>query len=96
MKMAIDSILDQSPEVLEHVLVLFEHEREDSLLNITLARNAIQRLEIEIQQMENGIRRSEDYSQIIKANLATRTDGFLRRQYKKPLNEEITPDDHDS
>lgn len=88
MKMPIDSLLEHTPEVLEQVLGLFEHERENSLIDIEIAQNAIRDLELKIKSLENGIKRSEDFSRIIKTHLETRTEGQLRREYEKRLKSE--------
>lgn len=89
MQMPIDSLLDRQSEVLEGILVLFEHEREDARIQIELARNAIRELELKIQEYENRIKRSEDYSNIIRIHMDTRTEGLMRRLHAKHESEAL-------
>lgn len=90
LKMPIDNLLDHKPEVLGAILPLFEHEREQSLIEIKALQNQIIALELEIESRHNAIQRSQDYTKIIQVHLATRTEGFLRREAAK-RDDEVSP-----
>ena len=77
--MPIDNLLDHKPEVLEAILPLFEHERENSAIEIKALQLQIHQCELEIESRQNAIKRSQDYSNIIVAHLESRTEGWLRR-----------------
>ena len=81
--MPIDNLLELKPAVLEAILPLFEHEREDKLNQIKALRNQQAAIEIEIENCNNAIQRSQDHTNVILVHLASQTEGFLRRLNSK-------------